>query len=68
METKPLENFATWARKDLITQVTARLGAVLGPGSTERVEHPGAVSALEREIDAEGGGAEGRKAVIDKGA
>lgn len=66
METKPLENFATWARKDLITQVGARLDGVLAPGSTERVEHPGAVSALEREIDAEGGGAQGRKAVIDK--
>ena len=46
METEPLKKFATWARRELITQVSARLTAVLAPGSTERVENQPAVDAL----------------------
>ena len=33
METAPLKSFATWARRELITQVSARLTAVgFAPG------------------------------------
>ena len=41
METGPLKSFATWARSSLITEVAARLAAVLAQGSPERVERPG---------------------------
>jgi hypothetical protein len=33
METAPLKSFATWARTALIGEVTARITAVLAPGS-----------------------------------
>lgn len=66
METAPLKSFATWARRELITQVSARLTAALAPGSPERVENHRAVTMLERDISANGGGAKGKDAVADK--
>lgn len=66
METAPLKNFATWARKELIREVTARIAAVLAPGSSERVEQARAVAALEKAVTAAGGGDKGRAAVADK--
>jgi hypothetical protein len=66
METAPLRSFATWARTALIREVTARIAAVLAPASSQRVEQPGAVSALERTVAAAGGGDKGRAAVADK--
>ncbi|WP_040162119.1 BREX-1 system adenine-specific DNA-methyltransferase PglX [Mobilicoccus massiliensis] len=66
MDTAPLKSFATWARRELITQVSARLTAVLAPASPERVENQHAVTMLERDIAAAGGGAKGKDAVADK--
>jgi hypothetical protein len=66
METTPLKNFATWARTTLIREVTARIAAVLAPGSSERVEQVKAVSALEKAVNVAGGGDQGRAAVADK--
>ncbi len=66
METAPLKNFATWARTALIREVTARIAAVLAPGSAERVEQAKAVAALEKAVNAAGGGDKGRAAVGDK--
>lgn len=66
METAPLKSFATWARTELITQVGARIAAVLAPGSSERVEESAAIRALERAIAAAGGDASGRAKVADK--
>jgi len=65
METAPLKGFATWARTSLIREVAARITAVLAPGSTERVEQPGAVAALEKAVQASGGGDKGRASVAD---
>lgn len=65
METAPLKSFATWARTSLIREVTARITAVLAPGSTERVEQPGAVTALEKAVQEAGGGDKGRSSVAD---
>lgn len=66
METEPLKKFATWARRELITQVSARLTAVLAPGSIERVENRPAVGALERDIAAAGGGTKGKDTIAHK--
>lgn len=66
METAPLKNFATWARTALIREVTARVAAVLAPGSSERVEQAKAVAALEKAVAAAGGGDKGRAAVAEK--
>lgn len=66
METAPLKSFATWARRELITQISARLTAVLAPSSPERVENQRAVAMLERDIAAAGGGAKGKDAIADK--
>jgi hypothetical protein len=66
METAPLKSFATWARTALIREVTARITAVLAPASSERVEQPKAVAALEKMVTAAGGGDKGRAAVADK--
>ena len=66
METAPLKSFATWARTALIAEVSARLGVVLAPGSSDRVEHADAVAELERAIKAAGGGEAGRAAVAEK--
>jgi Eco57I restriction-modification methylase len=66
METAPLKNFATWARTALIREVNARIAGVLAPASSERVEQPKAVAALEKTVAAAGGGDKGRDAVADK--
>jgi hypothetical protein len=66
METAPLKSFATWARSALIREVTARIAVVLAPASPERVEQPKAVAALEKTINAAGGGDKGRSAVADR--
>lgn len=47
METAPLKSFATWARRELIAQVSARLTAVLAPASPERVENQRAIATLD---------------------
>ncbi|WP_354586743.1 BREX-1 system adenine-specific DNA-methyltransferase PglX [Janibacter sp. UYMM211] len=61
-----MKNFATWARKGLIREVTARIAAVLASGSSERVERARAVAALEKAVTAAGGGDKGRAAVADR--
>lgn len=66
METAPLKSFATWARTELITQVSARIAAVLAPASPERTENPRAIRALETDIVKAGGDAKGKDAVADK--
>ena len=66
METAPLKSFATWSRTSLIREVTARISAVLAPGSAERVEQTKAVAALEKTVTAAGDGERGRAAVADK--
>ncbi len=66
METAPLKSFATWARTALIREVTARIAVVLAPASSERVELPKLVDALEKGINAAGGGSKGQAAVADR--
>jgi hypothetical protein len=66
METAALKSFATWARVALIGEVGARVAAVLAPGSSARVEQAQAIAALEKAVDAAGGGDTGRAAVVDK--
>ena len=66
MDTAPLKSFAASARTELIREVSARITAVLAQGSPERVEQPGAVTALERAIVAGGGGDKGKAHVADK--
>ncbi len=61
MDTKPLERFATQARRDLLSSVDARATAVLVAGSIARAERPETVRKLEAEI-----AAHGRAHVIDK--
>jgi len=61
MDTKPLERFATQARRNLLAAVEAQATAVLAPGSIARSERAGAVKKLEAEI-----AAHGRAHVIDK--
>jgi type II restriction/modification system DNA methylase subunit YeeA len=50
METAKLKKFAQAARRSLIGQVQAKLGAVLAEGSAERREYPKAVEQLEKEL------------------
>ncbi|SIM51153.1 BREX-1 system adenine-specific DNA-methyltransferase PglX [Mycobacteroides abscessus] len=66
METAPLKGFATSARTELIREVTARITAVLGQGSPERVESPTTVAGLEKAVAAGGGGDKGKAHVADK--
>ena len=66
METAPLKSFATWARVELISEVEARLAAVLAPASAERIENPETVRSLESAIEEAGGGDIGRRAVTDR--
>lgn len=61
MDTKPLERFATQARRDLLASVDARATAVLAAGSIARAERPDVVRKLEVEITVHG-----RAHVIDK--
>ena len=66
MDTTALKSFATSARAELISEVGARITAVLPKSSHERVEKPRAVTALERAIAEAGGGDEGKAHVADK--
>jgi hypothetical protein len=66
METAPLKIFATWARTALIREVTARIAVVLAPASSERVEQPKTVGALENAVRAAGGGDKGKAALADR--
>jgi hypothetical protein len=66
METASLKSFTTWARTALIREVTARIAAVLAPGSVERVEQMQTVAALETTVTSAGGGEKGRAAVAEK--
>lgn len=61
MDTKSLESFATWARRELITVVDAQASAVLASGAVARTERPDTVRRLESEIERHG-----RQHVIDK--
>jgi Eco57I restriction-modification methylase len=61
MDTKPLERFATQARRDLLAAVDAQATAVLTPGSVARSERAHVVKRLEDEI-----ATHGRPHVIDK--
>lgn len=61
MDTKPLERFATQARRELLAAVDAQASAVLATGSVARTERGGVVKKLEAEITAHG-----RAHVIDK--
>lgn len=61
MDTKPLERFATQARRDLLAAVDAQATAVLATGSVARTERGKVVRKLEAEITAHG-----RGHVIDK--
>lgn len=66
--TRRLKSFAAAARTRLITEVGARLTAVLSPASTARADFPTAVKALEARIRERGGGSEGRRHVIEEQA
>lgn len=66
LETGPLRTFATWARTALITEVSARVAAVLAPGSSVRVEQPVAAAGLERAVSAAGAGEVGWAAVAER--
>ena len=61
MDTKPLERFATKARRELIAAVEAQAAVVLAADSVARSERAGTVKRLEAEI-----AAHGQKHVIDK--
>jgi type II restriction/modification system DNA methylase subunit YeeA len=61
METKPLERFATQARRNLLAAVDAQATAVLSPGSVARSERAEVVKRLEDEI-----AAHSRPHVIDR--
>jgi len=54
VETGKLKKFAQRARRELIEQVSARLGQVLAENSLARREQPEAVRRLQKEIDAHG--------------
>lgn len=66
MQTAPLKSFAAWARAALIREVAARISVVLAPASPEHIEQRTAVVALEKAVNAAGGGGTGRAAVADK--
>ena len=66
MDITALKNLATWARKELISQVGARLTAVIAPGSSERIEHPRSIETLEHDIAAADDTNTGKAAIIDK--
>lgn len=61
MDTKPLERFATQARRELLAAVDAQATAVLASGSVTRTERGEIVKKLEAEI-----AAHSRTYVIDK--
>ena len=47
MDTKPLERFATWARRELIIAVDAQATAILAVGSVARSERGEVVEKLK---------------------
>lgn len=61
MDTKPLERFAAWARRELINAVDAQATAVLAVGSVARSERAEVIKKLEAEI-----ARHGRQQVVDK--
>lgn len=61
MDTAKLKNFAQYARRSLLEQVTAKMNLVLAGDSAARREQPGAVEELEKQIDSHG-----REQVIEK--
>ena len=61
MDTKPLERFATWARRELINAVDAQATAALAVGSVARSERAEVIKKLEAEI-----ARHGRQQVVDK--
>jgi len=61
MDTKRLERFATWARRELINAVEAQATAVLAVGSVARSERAEVIRKLEAEI-----AHHGRQQVVDK--
>jgi hypothetical protein len=61
MDTKPLERFATWARRELLNAVDAQATAVLAVGSVARSERAEVIKKLEAEI-----ARHGRQQVVDK--
>ncbi len=66
MDTASLKSFATSARVELIREVSARITAVLPQTSSERVEQPRAVTALEHAISTAGEGATGTAHVAER--
>ncbi|WP_347958126.1 BREX-1 system adenine-specific DNA-methyltransferase PglX, partial [Gordonia aichiensis] len=61
MDTKPLENFAKAARRELIAAVEARVSTVLAVGSVARSERAQTIGQLESQI-----AEHGREHVIDQ--
>ena len=61
MDTKPLERFASQARREIIAAVEAQAAVVLAASSVARSERAGVVERLEAEISVHG-----QKYVIDK--
>lgn len=66
MNTSKLQAFATDARRQLMNAVQARLDAALVPNSDAQVDDPRAFDFLQREIESDGGGVEGRKHVVER--
>lgn len=66
METGGLKSFAGEARRQLLSEVRARLELVLAEGSTQRREYADVVRKLESAVDHAGGGEAGRVAVVDR--
>ena len=66
MNTSKLQAFATDARRQLMNAVQARLDAALVPNSDAQVDNPRAFDFLQREIGQAGGGAEGRRHVVER--
>lgn len=66
METGGLKSFAGEARRQLLSEVRARLELVLAEGSTQRREFADVVRKLESAVEEAGGGEAGRVAVVDR--
>lgn len=66
METGGLKSFAGEARRQLLSEVRARLDLVLAEGSTQRREFADVVRKLELAVGDAGGGEAGRVAVVDR--
>lgn len=66
MNTSKLQAFATYARRQLMNAVGARLDAALTPNSNAQVDDPRAFAFLKREIEQAGDGEQGRKHVVER--